>query len=323
MKRKPNLLLLFYCIVNLINAQDIILKTDGTEIQAKVTEIGTEDVKYHRFDNQTGPVYNLKKSEIFMITYQDGSKDVFGKKTQTVQPVKPSEPVKPVTSTTPTVLPQKSTTTPQIQTFENARQGDIIEINGVKAIVYQTYGNGHGKAMAVQALRGIKKVWGTAYLSTPDRLSGRTNTENVFRFINERNLNIVLFPVFNWCKSLGDGWYIPSVSELEAFVNFWMGNATQLNWDDDDDHAPKQQTTTTPRATTTYGQNQHTKKINRTIVEAGGVPFSSGVFSSTETGGKIYVFDYKDNKPKMAWQMKKVPKSSLGTKHIGRAFFEY
>jgi hypothetical protein len=68
-----------YFLTNVLQAQDIILKTNGDELQVKVTEIGITEVKYNRFDNLTGPVYTLPKSEIFKITYEDGSQDVFGK----------------------------------------------------------------------------------------------------------------------------------------------------------------------------------------------------------------------------------------------------
>ena len=58
-------------------AQDIIIMKNGSDIQAVVQEIGIDEVKYKRFDNQNGPNYTLKKSEIFMIRYVNGSKDVF------------------------------------------------------------------------------------------------------------------------------------------------------------------------------------------------------------------------------------------------------
>ena len=58
-------------------AQDIIIMKNGNDIQAIVEEVGIDDVKYKRFDNQDGPNYMLNKSEIFMIRYENGSKDVF------------------------------------------------------------------------------------------------------------------------------------------------------------------------------------------------------------------------------------------------------
>jgi hypothetical protein len=56
---------------------DIIMKKNGDEIMARVTEVGITEVKYKRFENENGPTYTLLKSEIFMITYENGGKDVF------------------------------------------------------------------------------------------------------------------------------------------------------------------------------------------------------------------------------------------------------
>jgi len=63
-------------------AQDVIVFEDGSEIQAIVQEVGTEYVKYKKFDNQTGPIYNKAISEIFMIQYENGTKDVMNEITQ-------------------------------------------------------------------------------------------------------------------------------------------------------------------------------------------------------------------------------------------------
>ncbi|MDR2913701.1 MAG: hypothetical protein LBV74_02515 [Tannerella sp.] len=60
-----------------IFAQDIIFRNNGAEIQAIVREVGVDEVKYKKFNNQNGPIYRLRKSEISMIEYEDGSRDVF------------------------------------------------------------------------------------------------------------------------------------------------------------------------------------------------------------------------------------------------------
>jgi len=60
-----------------VNAQDVIILKNGDDIQAIVQEIGENEIKYKKFDNANGPVYTMKKSEIFMIRYPNGSKDVF------------------------------------------------------------------------------------------------------------------------------------------------------------------------------------------------------------------------------------------------------
>ena len=59
------------------NAQDIILKKDASEIKAKVLEITDQQVKYKEFDFQNGPTRNINISEVFMITYENGKREVF------------------------------------------------------------------------------------------------------------------------------------------------------------------------------------------------------------------------------------------------------
>ena len=64
------------------SAWDIITLKNGEDIQAIVQEIDDIYVKYKKFDNPNGPNHTLKKSEIFMILYANGSKDVFSDDTK-------------------------------------------------------------------------------------------------------------------------------------------------------------------------------------------------------------------------------------------------
>jgi hypothetical protein len=78
MKRK--IFVMFVCLACLgmtLNAQDIITKKNGDEIRAKITEINTDNVKYKKFDNPAGPDYTIAGSDIFMIKYENGDKDLF------------------------------------------------------------------------------------------------------------------------------------------------------------------------------------------------------------------------------------------------------
>lgn len=58
-------------------AQDLITKKDGTDIQAKVLEVTTNEVKYKLYDEPNGVTYTSRKSELLMIRYESGRKDVF------------------------------------------------------------------------------------------------------------------------------------------------------------------------------------------------------------------------------------------------------
>ena len=50
-----------------VKAQDVITKKDKTTINAKILEIGLDEIKYVPADNQTGPVMNIDKTEVFKI----------------------------------------------------------------------------------------------------------------------------------------------------------------------------------------------------------------------------------------------------------------
>ena len=60
-----------------LSAQDIIVTRDSKKIEAKVTEVNRDDVKYKVFTNQEGPTYTLPKSDIASIVYQNGQVDTF------------------------------------------------------------------------------------------------------------------------------------------------------------------------------------------------------------------------------------------------------
>jgi hypothetical protein len=67
----------FFGVLNGTSAQDIITLKTGEEIKAKVNQFELNVIKYTKFDNQSGPVYTVYKADVFMIKYENGSKDVF------------------------------------------------------------------------------------------------------------------------------------------------------------------------------------------------------------------------------------------------------
>lgn len=68
------LILLFF---NSASAQDLIILQSGEEVEAKVIEVGTEEIKYYKTANLNGPIYALKRSEVFLIKYESGHKEIF------------------------------------------------------------------------------------------------------------------------------------------------------------------------------------------------------------------------------------------------------
>jgi hypothetical protein len=59
---------------------DLIIMKDGSEIKAKIIEVGITEIKYKRIDNINGPSYSCLKSDIIMIKYSNGTKDIFNEK---------------------------------------------------------------------------------------------------------------------------------------------------------------------------------------------------------------------------------------------------
>ena len=207
--------------------------------------------------------------------------------------------------------------------FEMVRKGDIIEIDGVKAIVFTTDGKGHGSAMSITALRGRKDAWcsnkrAAKQVATYSETDGFENTKAVYNYVQANGMSLSEFPAFDWCHSLGEGWYIPSVKQLEAFVNFILGNEQEYDWDDDEEFELNTEEITT-------------KSINASMLEAGGIPFISsvagslmtmGVYTSTKTDDdKVYL--YEMNQVKNVWRFRKVSPSIIGKYTIGRAFYDF
>lgn len=151
---------------------------------------------------------------------------------------------------------------------KNVKKGDVLQVNGVKGIVFNVYEDGtHGQMMSVKAFRGKQNLYcvKSAYLkgvSMLDENDGKANTDELFAYASAKGISLTNYPVYNWCKSLGDGWYIPSINQLKAFVNYWLGNTdVEVDWEEDenvnavDDSMP------------------HTKVVNNILLEAGGIPF--------------------------------------------------
>lgn len=90
-------LLLFLTISGF--TQDVLTFKTGEEIQVKVVEVLQSEIKYKKWDNLDGPIYEESKMNIFMIKYKNGSKDIFSE----------------IENNTPTVSNSVNNTNPKIK----------------------------------------------------------------------------------------------------------------------------------------------------------------------------------------------------------------
>lgn len=81
---KKILIVIIVLLVSYVSySQDVIYKNDKTEIKAKVVEITETSIKYKKWENQTGPLYNISINEVFMVMYENGQREM----------IKPATPV--------------------------------------------------------------------------------------------------------------------------------------------------------------------------------------------------------------------------------------
>lgn len=95
----------FVCVY----AQDIVVKTNGDELEAQVLEVSSTEVQFKKWSNLNGPTYRLPISDIFMIIYSNGDKDVFSNR-----------------SSLPSISPSSQMSNPS-KTIANALNPSLIE----------------------------------------------------------------------------------------------------------------------------------------------------------------------------------------------------
>lgn len=138
-------------------AQDIIVKNDKTELKAKILEITDAAIKYKKFEMQDGPIYSILKTDVFMIIYQNGTKEYMDNKQ--------TKPVTPTPQPTPQpTTPNKASTA---STVTNA-----MSSNGVTK--YQSSSSGSKQKLS---------HWGAeiGVLSTSASIGTNVTTEAVIR----------------------------------------------------------------------------------------------------------------------------------------------
>lgn len=72
-----SLFILCSLFLNIGYAQDTIILKNGKELSSKILEITSAEISYKNWSNIDGPIYRVKKAEISMIKYENGTSEVF------------------------------------------------------------------------------------------------------------------------------------------------------------------------------------------------------------------------------------------------------
>jgi hypothetical protein len=200
MKKLFYFLLLLLGIGRTLHAQDLLTKRNGEEIAVIVMEVTPTEVKYRRFDNLNGPLFSVRREEVFMVKYINGTKQLFD------QPVVPPTPV-----AAPATTPAASLPTPP----PAAELGGVLvpgdEIDDMQTVSLD------GPRVGCTVLLGGVVNRAREHISDLNPFLtqfGWQFEKRLFRMPNGRSGLVELVPLVG---GLEQGRFIPSVSGLLGF----------------------------------------------------------------------------------------------------------
>lgn len=236
MKKLLFVLFAVWCGAMTAAAQDLIVKTDASQVEARVLEISPDAVRYKRFSNPDGPTYVLPVAEIRYIRYANGEVEYYAKEV-------PAEPLTPARSAGEAqeqaageteAAPQAEAPRPAPEyVLRRYEVGDLYDRDGVKGVVCIVSDEGtHG---LVISLEQIYLTW--SEFRKPDlrtvgagnRTDGEENMRTVEAYIAANGLSWDDFPAFKWCREQGEGWYLPSIDELLTIGHDYNGGSRMKN----------------------------------------------------------------------------------------------
>ena len=75
--KQPLLLIALVLIFSSSYSQDKIYRNNGKIVEAKILEIGSDEIRYKEFNNPDGPVYILETDKIKKIVFENGKSQQF------------------------------------------------------------------------------------------------------------------------------------------------------------------------------------------------------------------------------------------------------
>lgn len=285
-------------------AQDKLVKRNGEQMKVKVLKITKKKVEFVRHGTEL-PIYKLPISDIEYIEYPMGDRDTFGrnvpaKQATTNEPTKWHGPVptsegklsveyKPQDDAEQTpkrwhgAVQRKPIKSVEVDTVKNDTIygiGDIYDKDGVRGVVVMLTDSGrHGLIMSLDeaclAWCNLHRKQ-QKYVGASNRYDGEKNMYAVEKYIAENGLSWSNFPAFEWCRSKGKGWFLPSINELWSAGTMFLGGSR------------------------TASNRKFRKNFNASVIGAGGTPLSGVMIyhSSTEDKDARYsLYSHMNSEP--------------------------
>lgn len=266
-------------------AQDLIVKTDASQVEAKVVEVSPDEVRYKRFSNPDGPTYVLPVAEISYIQYANGERETYNKV---------SEAAAPAAGTAESAAPSAAPSDRYV--LKQYEIGELYDENGLRGVVCAlSEDRQHGLILSLEELylhwSEFRKP-DLRVIGTVDRADGMANMEIVERYIAENGLSWDDFPAFKWCREQGDGWYLPAIDEVLTIGHNYNGGLRK-------------------------NDRQARNKFNNTLKNAGGKRMDRMVyyFSSTEKDEKMAYTSHMSIEPPYVVEIPKYNKFLVRAVH--------
>lgn len=225
-----------------LSAQDKICRKDGTLQNVKVLKVNKKNIQFVR-SGTSAPEYTWPTKDIAFIFYENGETDVFNMTEISASVLNGlKKTVKESSSSTQSELPDKwhGAVKPRPDmplrkpVIEEHRYviGELYRNGPVKGIVVLV--NDLGRHGLIVSLEEANLPWSTLEgkmrreIGASSLSDGEENMKAVEKYIGEHGLAWKDFPAFEWCRNLGDGWYLPSLNEMYAFGTIYNGGSRNL-----------------------------------------------------------------------------------------------
>ena len=217
-------------------AQDLIVKTDASQVEARVLEISPDAVRYKRFSNPDGPTYVLPVAEIRYIRYANGEVEYYAKEVPAVPltPARSAGEAQERAAGETEAAPQPEAPRPAPEyVLRRYEVGDLYDRDGVKGVVCIVSDEGtHGLVISLEQIYLTWSEFRKPDLRTvgaENRTDGEENMRTVEAYIAANGLSWDDFPAFKWCRERGEGWYLPSIDELLTIGHNYNGGSRMKN----------------------------------------------------------------------------------------------
>ncbi len=206
-------------------SQDIIVLKTGDEIKSIVSEVDLGVIRFKKMENLKGPIYTLEKSKIFMIKYDNGTKDVFSdpaeqkKEAPTVAALPKVEVPKTVQDQTPPVKQN----TPALNISAPVTDADG---NAYKTVTIGT------QVWMAENLRVTHYRNGDLIPSVSDGAAWvKLTTGALCNTDNDANNTVTYGKLYNWFAVTDSrniapvGWHVPSDAEWTTLMTYLGGES--------------------------------------------------------------------------------------------------